>query len=164
MNPNHPSSFEHVTLNTGHVRHSPASEMFPRSNLKLLKIAAESLKPDGIEVDHNIIFRATKENDMYIGTLFYRSKSGDIPFIITGGAKTEQAGKILWKEIHTFQDSWSPVTKIKKLPSIPFVADRLLSCIPIQAYQSFIFTGMSGDFCRCMGWAFLFPEMMVPHP
>lgn len=40
------------------------------------------------------------------------------------------------------------------------MVDILYPCDPDIELLYFMSSGMSGDFCRCMGWAYLFPKVI----
>lgn len=157
-----PKYFEHVTLNSGHFRHSYLSEIDREVLLKLRRIAADAMASEGTVVADGITFEAVQEQaDMYMGTLFSEFNGQKVPFLLTSGAKSTEAGKKLWKILHT--TDWGIDLKFKttiwREPGIPYVADLLLHTITPHAWH-YISSGMSGDFCRCMGWCYLYPEII----
>ena len=97
---------------------------------------------------------------MYIGTLYCHYDTADVPFLVTGGARTLESGKELWHILHSteFNDGLKNKTTEKQMPVVPFVAARILGSVSPGA-MGFMFSGASGDLCRCMGWAFFYPEL-----
>lgn len=157
--------FNHFTINTGHNL-VQTKEFFPNDpmvNAELRKLAQESLTPEGAWVIGNITFKAVKESDCYAGTLFSNIGKDKIPLLTTFGAMTEEAGKRIWEEI----PKWFPHNKATiamghRRHSAPFVVDLFHDCCwPDMEAVRFFWSGMSGDFCKCMGWVFLFPEFLA---
>ncbi len=132
----------------------------PIFNAELRAIAQESLQPGGTRIFCNIFFEAVKEKDMYAGTLFSHIGNHKIPLLTTWGAKTKEAGKNLWERIQTdFQMNPNVVKRKNYKLHAPYVADLLFDFGPPDIYAFLFFCGyLSGDFCKCMGWTFLFPE------
>lgn len=154
--------FEHFTFNTEHNVYQTMKyfEPNPIVNAQLRAIAQESLQPGGTRIFGNIFFEAVKEKDMYAGTLFSHIGNHKIPLLITCGAKTEEAGKILWERIQTdFQMNPNVVKRRNYKLHAPYVADLLFDCCLPDIYAFLFFCGyLSRDFCKCMEWTFLFPE------
>ena len=162
-------SFNHFTINTGHNL-VQTKEFFPNDpmvNAKLRKLAQESLTPEGAEVIGNVRFRAKVDDDLYRGTVFSLVDGKEIPLLLTFGAKTEKAGKRIWMDIQNELSNFDTAhifdvaQMMNHRPRAPFVADFLFGSVPnFQAFK-FLLSGMSGDFCKCMGWAFIFPGVLA---
>lgn len=166
-------SFNHFTINTGHNL-LQTEQYFPNDPVvyaKLRKLAQESLTPEGVEVIGNVRFWAVTENNMYRGKVAAQIGNEVIPLLITAGAKTEDAGKELWKILQNSILKRPDAVKMKnQRPQAPFVTDYLFAESFALRYLmgyltshelEFLGSGMSGDFCKCMGWAFLFPEVLA---
>lgn len=165
--------FNHFTINTGHNL-VQTKELFPNdpvSNEKLRKLAQESLTPEGAEVIGNVRFRAKVEDGLYRGTVFSLVDGEEIPLLLTFGAKTEDSGKKVWERLQNSILKHPDAVKMKnRRPHAPFVADyifsasfalRLFMGLLSEDELDFLGSGMSGDFCKCMGWVFLFPEVLA---
>ncbi len=155
-------SFNHFTINTGHnlVQTKKYFSDNPAVNAKLKKMAQESLSPDGVEVIRNVRLWTKAKDDAYCGTVGSIVDGKMVPILITFGAKTEEAGKKIWTELQNELGIFG-VAKMMHRPRAPFVADFLFDFIPNLQVLDFLMSGISGDFCKCMGWAFLFPEAMA---
>ena len=165
--------FNHFTINTGHNL-VQTKEFFPNDpavNEKLRKLAQDSLTPEGAEVIGNVRFRAKVEDGHYFGSVFSLVDGEEIPLLLTSGAKTEDSGKKVWEQ---FQNSIlkrpNAVKMRDRRPSAPFVTDYIFSTsfelrrlmgLLSEDELEFLGSGMSGDFCKCMGWVFLFPEFLA---
>lgn len=156
-------SFNHFTINTGHnlVQTKKYFSDNPVTNAKLRELAQKSLGPEGVEVIENVRLWTTVEDDAYFGSLVTLVDGKEVPILITFGAKTEDTGKRIWMEIQNALSNSDVAQMMNHRPRAPFVADFLFGYIPnIQSF-TFLMSGMSGSFCKCMGWAFLFPEAMA---
>lgn len=73
---------------------------------------------------------------------------------------TKESGQQLLSAMkHDFESimDLSTLNNIDLIP--PFVLDLILP-VDLSCTGTFLLSGMSGDFCRCMGWAYLFPEVL----
>ena len=157
--------FNHFTINTGHnlVQTKEYLSEDPILHAKLKKLVKESLTQEGTKVIGNIRFRAVTEGDTYVGSVFSCIDGKEIPLLVTFGAKTEEGGKRVWKEFQDTCNNPDVVSMVNPRPRAPFVADFLFDdslLVDIQAFDFFI-SGMSGSFCKYMGWAFLFSEALA---
>ena len=155
-------SFNHFTVNTGHSMVQTKQYFRNTSviNAKLRELAQESLKPEGVEVISNVRFCAKEWDDAYRGTVCTVVDGMEAPLLTTFGVKTEEAGKRIWREIQNMSSNFGLDKKMNHRPRAPFVADLLYGFIPNSQTFEFFSSGMSGSFCKYMGWAFLFPEVI----
>ena len=159
-------SFNHFTVNTGHNL-VQTEEFFPNDpvvNEKLREMAQESLTPEGAWVIGDIRFRCVTHGDTYEIYVFSCSDGDETPLMLSVGAKTEEAAKEMWDNIKKCNNP-AVISLMNHRPRAPFVADFLLGSIDLDIMdaqsRAFFETGMSGDFCKCMGWVFLFPEFLA---
>lgn len=158
-------SFNHFTINTGHnlVQTKKYFADDPVVNARLRDLAQKALQENGVSIIGNITFEAVKESDCYAGTLFSNIGKDKIPLLTTIGVMTEEAGKKIWAGLPKWYPKNKAVIAVRhRMPSAPFVVDLIFDCCcPDMNALQFFASGMSGDFCKCMGWAFLFPETMA---
>lgn len=162
-------SFNHFTINTGHnlVQTQQYFLNHPVSNAILKKLAQESLTPEGVEVIENVRLQSKARDGAYCGTVFSPVDGKAIPLLITFGARTEEASQRIWMDIQNELSNldtahiFNVAQMMNHRPRAPFVADFLFGFAPNSQAVEFLFSGMSGDFCKCMGWAFLFPGVLA---
>lgn len=133
----------------------------------LKKLAQESLTPEGVEVIENVRLQSKARDGAYCGTVFSPVDGKAIPLLISFGARTEEAGQKIWMDIQNELSNldtahiFNVAQMMNHRPCALFVADFLFGFAPNFQAVEFLFSGMSGDFCKCMGWAFLFPGVLA---
>lgn len=158
--------FEHFTFNTGHCMFQTMKYFHPNPvvNANLRQLVQKALQPEGTKVIGNIFFKLTEEDDTYVGSVYSHVGEETVPLLITCGVKTEEAGEKLWNSIQDDFKKFPDIVRMKGCrPRAPFVADYIFGFIPDLHAAHFFLSGMSGDFCKCIGWALLFPEVIASH-
>lgn len=155
-------SLNHFSFNTGHCALHTDNYFHQHTSLKsrFLELAQKSLQPGGAKVIGNITFEAMESDDCYAGTLFSNIGGKKVPLLTTFGARTNTAGKAFWEMFQEITSMAPGIARTKQhSPRAPFIAECIYhDCLPdIHAYN-FFFSGKSSDFCKCIGWAFLFPD------
>lgn len=156
-------SYQHFMFNDGHTetRTDRFLDLDMAGKAKLKEIVQRALLPEGARVVDNIVFKVEEEDGIYIGTLYSRVNGVDVPLLMTSGAKDEEAGKRLWaslqERLHWNEDV---IAMAQRRPCAPFAADLIYYCLPDEYAVKFVFSGMCGAFCKYIGWAFLFPEVL----
>ena len=157
--------FNQFMLNSGEnqFRSEKHFKPGPGVNADLRKLAQATLQQGGVTIIGNMTFEAEKMSDCYVGMLFSNIKGVKIPLLITCGAKTEEAGKKIWSKFQKYYPEDKSVIAMRhRRPPAPFVTDFMPdnSMPPDMDSFRFFMSGISCDFCQCMGWAFLFPEVI----
>ena len=154
--------FIHFTANTGNTAVQTLNNFKPDTKTKkaLSELAKKALQEDGVEIDSNTYFEAALSEDSYIGTVYAIQNGNKRPILVTGGATTKESGQQILSSIKSNFESIMDLSRLNNLDLIPpFVLDVVLP-VDLSCTGTFMLSGMSGDFCRCMGWAYLFPEVL----
>lgn len=158
--------FRHLTFNTGHCMIQSMKYFHPNPviNANLRQLVQDALQPKGVEVIDNLFFELAVEDNKYLGIVYSLVGEEKNPFLLTCGAKTEEAGVELWNYIQDLYKEHPAIVRQKEFrPNAPFVADYLCGLhLDLDAVW-FISSGISGDFCKHIGWALLFPEVIASH-
>lgn len=145
----------HYTLNTGHSKESKPIEVNKDMYFTLKRMARSSQQGKKTEVLNNVKMELTKEEGSYIITLSKELNGEDVPFLMTMGCRDkEKSAEMLKNAASVYKTVYHEEVKI--FPIAPFCLDIIF---PTAVY----FTeemSWTGDFCRCMAWMLLAPEMI----
>lgn len=138
----------HITLNTGHMRKTYASEVDKQMYFTMRRLFKEATRPEGAVLFENYRAKTTHIGPTAITTVY---GPDGIPILTSACSKNDDGS--LWRMMHeTFIGPLA--TKAEKSISLPYVADRIEvgASIHLDALK------WTGDFSRCFAWAALFPE------
>ncbi len=142
---------KHITMMTGHSRDSYRREIDPNALAEvaaLLDAALLGEKGHRVRMPNvkDVDLVASQQGKALLATLYdSRSKA---PILTTGVALRSTASAGLWKML--VETSTVPVERMPAPPA-PWIADR----IEIGAIDRFDVMAWSGDWARCLGWAWV---------
>ena len=146
----------HVTLDTGHTRRSPRSEVDDGVLPRVQAMLQQALAGERPEVMNGCTLTAAAEGRCLLGTVWkpLGSVSKSVPVVTIGVAEHSRCGGRLWRLMHDVADrtGMPPLaTNRTKPPQEPWCAARL-EIGSIAAVETMEWLG---DFERCLAWAFL---------
>lgn len=123
---------QHVTLDTGHARHSPRAEVADTAVVTMRDSLAEALAPPGGRVPvpgvPGYSYNATALGSALLVTL-WGTAAGDVPPVVTFGiAREAGAGRALWRQLHQPRGGLERTpyrTDAAAPPRAPWLAARL---------------------------------------
>ena len=144
----------HITLNTGHVRRSPRSEVADhvptllRPLIEDIKHGNGSLRPipgfDGYSVASS-----AEDGECLIARVYANGPPAELIATI-GVAPNAAGGRKLWARLHQWGDE-TKITSGNDCPDAPWVSAKLTKV----AYKYLGAMLLLGDFERCLAWAWL---------
>lgn len=140
--------FNHITLNTGHMRKSYANEVDKRVYFVVKRLLKDAMTPTGAVLFEEYTVKTTKVGASAITTIY--GPEG-VPILTTACSKNDDGS--LWQTLHdTFAGPLA--TNANEPAPLPYVADRL----EVGAMQHAEALAWTGDFARCFAWAALYPN------
>lgn len=145
----------HYTLNTGSNRRSVPSEVDKEIFFTLKRILSDARKKGKAEILDGTFIELTEEGSAYAITLFKEVCSNKVPLLLTCGCRDKADASKVLKIVNDFYKSAYGKNPIIS-PICPFCMDIIL---PYMLISSEIMS-WTGDFCKCMAWTLLAPEMI----
>lgn len=133
----------HVTLLTGHTRHSPRSEV--RDDV--IEVMTPWLAPGNhpLPVPGGYLLESCeRRHPGWIGLVSQAS----LPIAVIGVAADEREAEAVWKELCDHHRTCYESNPVARRPVAPWVAVALLATAP--ATMDWL-----GDFERCLAWTYL---------
>lgn len=147
----------HVTLQTGHSRISPRSEVQEGVVESLEPLLARALAGEhvGIPEVPGYTWVATEYGHCCLLTLWAQHTEGGrpdpVPVLTVGVAGHSRCGAETWRALHTGTSAGPYATDPERQPPTPWVADRLE--VGMARYPET--ASWSGDWSRTIAWCFL---------
>ena len=146
-----------VNLDTGIVAIHAFDDFDAAMLRRLSGMVKDACRKEGTPLFDKTVLRMSIAEDglSYMATL-YDAVDDLIPLVVTAGAKNEESGRSVWKELHSLADCIdSPVrTDPRTIPTAPFVADKAIIPLPSRADA----IEWSSDMSKCLGWIILYPS------
>lgn len=137
----------HVTLDTGHVRQSPRSEVSDDAVAMLQPLLERVLSGEHVPIA-GLTMNGTAEDGACIVTL---SQTG-VPVVTIGIASHSRGGALLWPVLHQSSPLAAPRTSPEQIPPEPWCATRLQPGVVLITLDELL---MLGDIERCLAWAWI---------
>lgn len=147
--------FNHYTLNTDDNRKSIPAEVGKGIYFVLASKLSDARRNGKAEILDGTYMELTEEGSTYAITLFKEINENKIPLLLTCGCKNKSDAA---KTIKTVNEVYKEVYGKNPMvfPIAPFCIDVILPSIIVAPE----ITEWTGDFCKCMAWAILAPEMI----
>ena len=162
-----PTTMAHITLDTGHVRQTPRSEVSERGLRDARTFVERALRrgDKGTAFFCDLFLTASVEGNSLMVTAWRRSellRGSLVPILTFGVAPDQDNAALLWQHLHDYAVR-GPMEDLKTdrdaVPDAPWVAARL--DIGVVDDQGDITEQMNeavavlADFERCVAWAWL---------
>lgn len=145
----------HYTLNTGNNRRSIPDDVDRNMYFILKRLIREAENNGKADILDGAFMELTIEKSSYAITLFTEIDGDKVPFLMTCGCKDKKdAGSIIKEANNIYKNVYGNYAKA--VPITPFCLDIVLPTIA-EIPRVLEWTG---DFCKCMAWAILAPEMI----
>lgn len=148
---------QHVNLDSGIIATHAFDDFDAAMIYRLRGIIKNACRKEGAPLFNKTVLRMSIAEDglSYMATL-YDDVYDLIPLVITAGAKNDDSGHLIWKELHNLAYSIdsSVRTDPNVIPSAPFIADKAI--IPLPSRADVI--EWSSDMSKCLGWIILYPN------
>lgn len=145
----------HVTLQTGHTRRSPRSEVADGVVAQLRPLLELALTGEHAPLwTPGYTITGTRHGPCATVTLWAQHTEGGppepVPVVTIGIAGHSRCGAHLWRALHERGDG-AYATDPERVPPEPWVADRLEAGMALHPDAA----EWTGDYSRCVGWTFL---------
>lgn len=134
----------HYTLNTGHCRRSPRSEVWAQTMDHCQSVAEH----DRGDLGRYTVVLTWAQADGGCVYTFYR---GEMPLVTCGLATTGPAAAEVWEALSGMmtQMGWTQAHDMP--PYLPWLADVVVAAHPVATEDVY----MMGDASRCMAWTII---------